>query len=156
MNTRMRTATVVMAGAAMLAAGGGAAALASAGPAPAAAHAPAATGFSWHPLHLINGWKADMPRYFGTPAYAVHDGVLYLRGALIPDRASPSIDMFAVLPAGLRPSHYLWISCANSTVAMTGTATGSLAISPGGDMLITVLTSNARPSLSGISFPLSS
>jgi hypothetical protein len=156
MNTRMRVAIAAIAGTAALAAGGGAAALANPASAVATMQTAASTGFTWHPLHLVNGWRASSPGATGVPAYAVQNGVLYLRGGLIANRPKPSVDTFAVLPASVRPSHYLWISCANTTVAWTGTATGTLLIQPNGDMLITLLTNNAAPSLSGISFPLSS
>jgi hypothetical protein len=155
MRTRMRaTIAAVAAGAAI--ATGGAVALACSSSAPAAVQAPATTAFTWHPLHLVNGWKVGSPGATGIPAYAVQNGVVYLRGVVIAERPQPSVDMFAVLPAGVRPSHDLTISCANSTAAWTGTATGTLVVEPNGDMLITMLTNKAAPSLSGVSFPLSS
>jgi hypothetical protein len=156
MNTKARAALAATAGAAIIAAGSGAVALAKPDAAPASSPAPAATGFTWHALHLVNGWKANSPPALGTPAYAVQNGILYLRGGLIANQPRPVADEFAVLPSGFRPGHVLLISCANGGLAWTGTATGTLEVAPNGVMRITILNNNALPSLSGISFPLSS
>jgi hypothetical protein len=114
---------------------------------------PAASGLAWHRLHLLFGWIGYAPQINGAPAYAVRDGVLYLRGALISKRPDPAASTFAVLPAAARPRHYLVMSCVNVTSTLTA---GALAATPAGDLQITLPASPATPSLSGISFPLSS
>jgi hypothetical protein len=120
---------------------------------PVAAADPAASGLAWHRLHLVSGWIGYAPQINGAPAYAVRDGVLYLRGALISKRPDPAASTFAVLPAAARPRHYLVISCVNVTSVLTA---GALGVTPAGDLQITLPASPATPSLSGISFPLSS
>ena len=70
---------------------------------------------TWHPLHLINGWKSasNIELETGTPSYAVSGGVVYLTGAIIrPTGSSPT---FAMLPKNARPTHQLWIEAYTST-----------------------------------------
>ena len=89
MKIRMRTAIAAAAAAVTIAAGGGAAALASSSPAPAATtNSGAVASFTWHPLRLLSGWQTLSSKYYGTPSYAVRDGILYLRGILSADRAT--------------------------------------------------------------------
>jgi hypothetical protein len=143
-------AIAAIAAAATLTAGGGATAFASQRTAAATARSAAATGFTWHPLHLINGWKAVQPSVYGTPAYALSNGVVYLRGMI---RTHQGFTIFTVLPPGARPAHWLWVSF------LGGSVIGAMAIEPGGVMLAQSLTGSgsqpATASLSGISFPLS-
>jgi hypothetical protein len=152
MSTRMRIRIAAIAGAATLAAGGGVAALASTGTT-APPHAAVATGFIWNPLHLVNGWTAEGSKIYGTPSYAVRNGVLYLRGILhAPASGAPE---FAVLPIGARPAHYLWLSYMN----FGGDDLGEMEIEPNGDMFAYGIVDTGPPidpSLAAISFPLSS
>jgi hypothetical protein len=146
MRTRTRMTLAIIAAAAALTAGATAAAAAS-GP---ARHAAA---FSWTPLTLINGWTALSGPTYGTPSYAVRDGVLYLRGILsAPTSGEPE---FAVLPPGARPAHYLWLSYMN----FGADNIGEMEIQENGDMFAYGSTTGGpavNPSLAAISFPLSS
>jgi hypothetical protein len=141
----------VAVGALILALAGGGTATAMAGSqARAAASSPAVTvGITFHNLHLINGWKSGPDSRSGTAGYAVSGGILYLKGAVF---GGSSAD-FAMLPAGARPSHILWIPVVN-----VGPSDGGLRILPSG--LVSVFNNQANASsftsLSGISFPLSS
>jgi hypothetical protein len=153
MSTRRLTAIAAIAAAAALLAGGGATALASQRTAAATTRATAATGFTWHPLHLLGGWTAARPSVFGTPAYAVSNGVVYLRGII---KGRPGATEFAFLPPGARPAHLLWIGYLGSGDG----ALGQMAIDPDGLMIALSHGGNGNPpmapSLDGISFPLSS
>lgn len=119
MKTRMRVAAAVIAGTGMIAAGSGAA-LASSGTAITTTHATASTHqnmamanqLTWHPLHLLNGWKAASARYYGAPSYAIQDGILYLSGILQAPHPTMAPE-FAVLPPGTRPRHFLWLIYGN-------------------------------------------
>ena len=95
MNTRKRMVITAVVAASMIAAGPGAASachsqrggsrLAQRGRHPRTIQPAASqlsTGFTWRPLHLLNGWKALSPGTYGAPSYAVRDGVLYLSGIL--------------------------------------------------------------------------
>src|ERR1700761_7301177 len=107
-------ALALLAGSAALAAptaaallAGGSAAIA----APAATTAkPATAKFTWHSLDLINGWEsASTPVHpTGTPAWATHNGVVYLRGAISNPSAS-NATQFAQLPASARPASNLYL-----------------------------------------------
>jgi hypothetical protein len=149
MSTKRRMAIAAIAAAAMLLAGGGATALASQKATAATPRTTAATGFTWHPLHLIDGATAWSPTSYGTPAYAVRDGVLYLKGIV---REPGSIGAFTQLPVGARPSHYLWMNCFN----LSRNVACSLEIGPDGFIAAHTSTGTPRASLAGISFPLSS
>jgi hypothetical protein len=166
MNTRMRIALAAFAGAGLIAAGGSAAAFATTGAATAAtrvaathgshrAARPDSSAITWHPLHLLNGWKALSDQTYGAPSYAVQDGVLYLSGILQAPEQSPSPE-FAVLPAGDRPTHFLWVVYYNFGGAGTNLV-GNMEIQPNGDMFAYANTGPLlNPSLQAISFPLSS
>jgi hypothetical protein len=153
MRTRMRMTLAAVAAAAALAAGATAAAAASSpGAARATRHAAAAT-FTWTPLHRINGWTALSGSTYGTPSYAVQNGVLYLRGIL--SAPTSGVPEFAVLPSGARPAHYLWLSYMN----FGADNIGEMEIEPNGEMFAygsTTGGSAVDPSLATISFPLSS
>ncbi len=154
MSTRTRMTIAAITGAALIAAGSsGAAALASSRSAAATTHTAAASGFTWHRLHLMNGWAALSPQVYGSPSYAVRDGVLYLSGILQAPRSGGP--QFAVLPRGARPAHYLWISYMN----FGGDDLGEMEIEPNGEMFAYATTGGGPPvdpSLAAISFPLSS
>jgi hypothetical protein len=157
MNTRMRMVAAVIAGAAVLGTGGAAVAAASTGSATAATHVPAvatsAASLTWHPLHLLNGWTAWSPGAYGTPSYAVQNGVLYLRGIV----RGPSLRWtFAQLPAGARPSHFLWLNAFNMNSSSTVRTPCTMEITPSGFMAVTGGASVTIASLAAIEFPLSS
>jgi hypothetical protein len=148
----MRMTIAASVGAVLIAAGSGAAALASPGAASAATQTSTSSGFTWYPLHLINGWT-DAGSVYGSPSYAVRDGVLYLSGILqAPKSGEPE---FAVLPQGARPTHYLWLSYMN----FGADNVGEMEIQPDGEMFAYGSTTGGpavNPSLAAISFPLSS
>ena len=156
MNIKMRTVAIVIASAGLLTGGGlAASSIGTAQASPAVTSTTHSTsGFTWHPLRLLNGWKAASARFYGTPSYAVKDGVLYLSGILDASRSSGS--QVAILPHGARPAHFLWLLCDNFGGSGAGLAV-NMEIEPGGDIFV---YSNggqlADPSLQGISFPLSS
>jgi hypothetical protein len=114
-----------------------------------------ATGLTWHPLTLINGWQSAQGSYTtGDPAWAVKNGIVYLSGSLIQPGATPtSNDEFAVLPPAARPS----ASQDMDLVAYTLNGTqGFIGIGPGG--ALTALSPNPSDaqgftSLAGISYP---
>ena len=166
MTTRMRVALAAVAGAAMIAVGGGggacspnsaktgAQAAAGMGGAKPAAGQVAAT-FTWHPLALLNGFKSYDSSFFGVPAYAVSDGVLYLRGVVAGPSTIPNPE-FARLPAGARPLHTLYIICYNFGGAGSN-LTDHISVGPDGAMeVISGAGAPVDPSLAAISFPLSS
>jgi hypothetical protein len=144
--------TMAAVAAAVTLAAGTTAAAASSGTARPGTHPSPAAGFTWTPLHLINGWTALSGPY-GTPSYAVRNGVLYLRGILhAPSSGPPG---FAVLPPGARPAHYLWLAYFN----FGADNVGEMEIEPDGDMFAYGVTSGSGPvdpSLAAISFPLGS
>lgn len=164
MKARTRIAVAVIAVAGIAAAGGGGVALASSGT-PAAVTRAAADArpgtappaqFTWHPLHLLNGWKAASAQYYGVPAYAIEDGVLYLSGILQAPQPTFAPE-FAVLPAAARPRHFLWLIYYNFG-GSGDSLIGNMEIDPGGDMFAYGNGSGPilDPSLQAISFPLSS
>jgi len=166
MTTRMRVALAAVAGAAMIAVGGGggacspnsaktgAQAAAGMGGAKPAAGQVAAT-FTLHPLALLNGFKSYDSSFFGVPAYAVSDGVLYLRGVVAGPSTIPNPE-FARLPAGARPLHNLYIICYNFGGAGSN-LTDHISVGPDGAMgVISGAGAPVNPSLAAISFPLSS
>ncbi len=167
MNTKTRIAIAAFAGAGLIGVGGCAAALATTGVVTTATQVAAAThethraarpdssGFTWHPLHLLDGWQALSDQIYGAPSYAIQNGVLYLSGILQAPQPTSSPE-FAVLPAGARPKHYLWVLYYN--FGGTGTnLVGNMEIEPNGEMFGYANTGpTLNPSLQAISFPLSS
>ena len=161
MKPRTRIAGAVIAVAGIIAAGGGAALASSGAPATThattGAHAGSATSnqVSWHPLHLVSGWKAMSAKYYGAPSYAIQDGVLYLSGILTPPPSGAPF--FAVLPNGAHPKHFLWLLYYNFGGGGTGLV-GNMEIEPNGDMFIYAPASGQilNPALQAISFPVNS
>jgi hypothetical protein len=164
MRAKTRIAAAVIAAAALVAAGGGGAALASSGKSAAATHAGAGSStapgngsvFTWHPLHLLNGWTGvtNSARYYGVPSYAIKDGVLYLSGIL--QAKSAKGPQFAMLPPGARPKHYLWLPYYNFGGGGSSLI-GNMEIEPDGSMVAYANGGHIiDPSLQAISFPLSS
>jgi hypothetical protein len=115
-----------------------------------------ATGLTWHPLTLINGWQSAQSQYStGNPAWAVKNGIVYLSGSLTQPGATPtSNDEFAVLPPAAQPAAnrdpwYMVAYTLNSTQ-------GFIDIGPGGALTASSLNpSDAQgfTSLAGISYP---
>jgi len=110
-----------------------------------------APGTTWHRLSLTNGWKpVETP--FGSPAYAVIGGVVYLSGSLW--QPAGSGNNFANLPRAARPAHFLAIA-----VFTAGGTSGTVQIAANGSS-----EANSSPyanaqgytSLSAIAYPRSS
>jgi len=81
---------------------------------------------AWTNFALLNGWVVGCCSS-GTPAWGVNGtGILYLRGAA---RTVGTNELLAVLPAGNRPSHYLYLP-----VYTDGSTEGSIEIWPNGDI----------------------
>jgi hypothetical protein len=102
-----------------------AAAAVPAGSPPSAAHsaavAPAAAAkapapFLWHTLPLANGWASASKKSLvtGTPAWAIGNGVVYLRGAIKQTVHSGS-DIVAQLPQIAWPTHNLYLQVYTSS-----------------------------------------
>jgi len=119
-------------------------------PAQAAAVRPAA--FTWHAFKLINGWQsASVPLLVtGTPAWALHDGVIYLRGA-VKNPASSVSEEFARLPVQARPARTLYLEDYS-----TAEAPGSVRIGSDGSVNAFGASSTQFTALGNISFPLGS
>jgi hypothetical protein len=111
------------------------------------APAQAAT-FLWHPLPLINGWKSASQSNLvtGTPAWALSNGVVYLRGAI--KQPNPGSATFAQLPPNAWPGKALYIQ-----VWTASDTPGILYVSPDGTM--DAYTGNAVTftSLAAVSYP---
>jgi hypothetical protein len=112
----LRSARLILPGAALLAVLGGTAAAAPGHPAPAHAaparpgRAPRLAGLTWHKLTLQNGWESASTSTLvtGVPAWATQNGVVYLRGAVKQPNAQAN-PTFATLPTAARPAHTLYI-----------------------------------------------
>jgi hypothetical protein len=118
-----------------------------------AATGPATTGVPWHTLTLLNHWHSEQKFLnTGDPAWAVRDGVVYLRGVMAQSPASGTASgTFAVLPKAARPARKLYLSVDADGVY------GDLIIFPGGVMNVSSpapLEAKSFTSLDGISFPL--
>jgi hypothetical protein len=103
---------------------------------------------TWHALKLANGWKsASAPKLnTGKPAWAIRDGVVYLRGAVTDTVSGTSV--FSQLPVGARPSRDLYIE-----VYTANDTSGDLFISTGGSMQAYYGQATTFTSLSTVSFP---
>lgn len=117
----LRPARLILPAAAVLTALGSTAAVA----APVQAGLPAGHGhsapakpvkFSWHPLKLIHGWESASAKHLvtGTPAWALRDGVVYLRGAIKQPNAADGTT-FGSLPKYARPASNLYIQIFTSS-----------------------------------------
>jgi hypothetical protein len=149
-----RSARLILPAAAVITAVGGAAAIAS--PVQArlpighANSAPARSAtFTWHPLKLLHGWKSASTRLVvtGTPAWALRDGVVYLRGAIKQPKAAGS-STFAALPKDARPASVLYIQ-----VFSRSDVPGILNIDSNGELEAYDGNAYAFTSLSGVSYP---
>jgi hypothetical protein len=109
-----------------------------------------ATTFIWHPIPLENGWQSASTSKLvtGTPAWAISNGVVYLRGAI----KQPVTDggaIFAQLPKSVTPSHDLYIN-----VFTADNAPGIVWLRATGAMEAYQGNADSFASLSGISYPV--
>ena len=127
---------------------GGSAAFA--GPADAAAPAASASAaFTWNTFALVNHWEPLNPgASTGAPGWAVHHGVVYLRGRITVSGPVVSTT-FATLPPSDRPQHNLWIS-----MVTFNSITGYLFVGQDGTLAARGGASTNFSELDGISFPL--
>jgi hypothetical protein len=118
-----------------------------------AAVRPATTSVTWHTLTLLNHWRSDQ-KFLGTgdPAWAIRDGVVYLRGVMDQSpRGFNTSDTFAVLPKAARPARKLYLAVYADGVI------GDLVVYPTGVMNVlsaAPLEAKSFTSLDGISFPV--
>jgi hypothetical protein len=142
--SRLRSARLVLAGVAFLTLAGGTAAVA----APLPGGAPAAT-FTWHTFKLLNGWKSASKKLLmtGTPAWADHNGVVYLRGTIRQPVLDGSVT-FARLPKYARPARKLY-----NQVFTASDVPGVVFIGSGGILQAYDGNAEAVTSLGGISYP---
>ncbi len=158
--SRLRWARLVLPAAALLTLAGGGLAVAAplsggapsggAHGAPAGPAAPAKPAkFVWHAFKLLNGWKSASKKQLvtGTPAWSLHDGVIYLRGVI----KQPVLDgpeTFAKLPKSARPAHKLY-----NQVNTASDVPGVVFIGSGGVLQAYNGNTDASTSLGGISYP---
>ncbi len=129
---------------------------AAAAPAQPAGQAPAVAGkaqatFKWHTIKLFSGWKSASTRSLvtGTPAWSLHDGVVYLRGAVTQPANRDLI--FGYLPKYASPSKDLYIR-----IYTKHEIAGTLYVGSNGEMWTYSGDATAFSSLSGVSFPAGS
>jgi hypothetical protein len=106
--------------------------------------------FTWHTLKLLNGWKSAAVKGYqstGTPAWAIRDGVVYLRGAVKQPDPDGSVAL-GRLPKAARPASKLYIQ-----VFTDADTTGVLYIGSGGTMLAYEGSAFTFTSLSTVSYP---
>ncbi|HET7013134.1 MAG TPA: hypothetical protein VFI65_04450 [Streptosporangiaceae bacterium] len=126
---------------------------AGAGPAGAVALGPSQPGqnakIPWHAFKLLNGWtSASAPQLkTGTPSWSLHNGVVYLRGAVKVTTETNAV--IATLPKFARPAHNLYIQ-----VYTNGDVPGTLEFTVNGDIQAYNGNSTAFTSLSGVSFTI--
>jgi hypothetical protein len=110
---------------------------------------PSTTGVTWHALTLLNNWHSA--KFTGKPAWAVQNGVVYLRGVITQSPLSAGAPVkFAVLPKAARPARKLYLNSFADGVY------GDLVIHPNGVMNVlsaNPLDAKTLTSLDGISFP---
>lgn len=141
------TALAVPALALTLSLGSAPAFAAAAAPGHAARTASVPAGVTFHSLTLLNGWVSSQGQFgTGSPRVGAANGVVYLAGSL--HQPSGSNGHFATLPAGYRPSHWLYLP-----VYSYAGAQGSLEITPAGKMYLFGGDTTGYSSLAGISFP---
>jgi hypothetical protein len=115
-----------------------------------------ATGLTWHPFTLLNGWQSAQGQYStGDPAWAAKNGIVYLSGSLT-QPAADTIDEVAVLPKAA------WPAAAQSPSVVSYTYDGTQGFvdvtSQGVVYAFGATYSNAQAytSLAGISYPAAS
>jgi hypothetical protein len=152
----LRSARLILPAAALLAAMGGTAALAT--PAQAGisiGHAHSALAkppkLTWHPFKLLSGWKSATAKKLvtGVPAWALQNGVVYLRGAI--RQPSTGGTIFASLPKQARPTSNLY-----NQVFSKGDVPATLYIGANGLMEAYNGNADAFTSISGMSYPTAS
>jgi hypothetical protein len=102
-------------------------------------------------LSLVSGWSSSNGAFgTGDPAYAVHNGVVYLSGSLF--QSGLPGEEFAVLPPGATPAHQLFIK-----IYTNDGVVGSMEVWPTGELDIFPAPAAALfSSLATVSFPLKS
>ena len=105
--------------------------------------------FTWHPINLINGWKSASKSTLvtGTPAWALSNGVVYLRGAVEQPNPSGSY-VFGQLPKSARPTRDLYIE-----VFTSSDVPGTLYIGAKGTLEVFLGNSFTFTSLAAVSYP---
>ena len=89
------------------------------------------TGFTWHKLTLLNGWKSATQLFHtGDPAYAVKNHVVYLSGSLV--QGGSNNILIAVLPKAARPVHKMYLLTCNFFHC-----TSTLSVGSNGDLTVT-------------------
>jgi hypothetical protein len=126
---------------------------------------PATAKFTWHSLKLINGWQSasTSANPTGTPAWATHNGVVYLRGAIENPNTS-NATQFARLPASARPASNLYVqvfvqgvgTLTDPATAQNAGLTGTVYISSNGRLFVQHNPAYFFTSLDSISYPTAS
>jgi len=108
---------------------------------------PATASFLWHTLPLENGWTSASTKSLptGTPAWAIRDGVVYLRGAI--KQPTSGSEIFAQLPSFAWPTHNTYLTVYTST-----DVPGILFVSTSGVMWAYNGNSATFTSLAGVSY----
>jgi hypothetical protein len=155
----LRSARLILPAAALLAATGGTAAVAAPAQAgistghvrSAPARSVTSAKLSWHPFKLLNGWKSATAKKLltGTPAWALQNGVVYLRGAIRQPTAGGTA--FASLPKQARPASNLY-----NQVFSQAAVPAVLFIGSDGTMAAYNGNADAFTSISGMSYPTAS
>ena len=111
--------------------------------------APAPAPFLWHTLPLENGWASASKKSLvtGTPAWAIRDGVVYLRGAIKQTIPSGSY-IVAQLPQFAWPTHDLYLQVYTSSAEP-----GVLYIGANGTVEVYYGNSGTFTSLAAVSYP---
>jgi hypothetical protein len=108
-----------------------------------------ATTVTFHPLKLIDGFKASPFAGIQYPSYAVSNGVVYITGGLA--KGTSKSAEFAVLPAGARPAHLEYLAVVNDDPQAGDVY---LTVMPSGEMTISGPAFGPYQPLDGVSFPL--
>jgi hypothetical protein len=103
-----------------------------------------------HNLGLVNGWTSSQGQFnSGNPAAGIQGGVVYLAGSM--HAVSATGNLFATIPAGLRPAHNMFVPA----YTFDG-APGGIAVSLAGRMFAFGQADSGYTSLAGISYPVTS
>ena len=103
-----------------------------------------------HNLHLLDGWTSSQSQFnSGNPAAGVQGGVVYLAGSM--HGVSATGNLFATMPAGLRPARNMFVPAYTF-----GGAPGGIAVSLAGRMFAFGQADGNYTSLAGISYPVTS
>jgi hypothetical protein len=108
------------------------------------------TSVRMHNLGLVNGWTSSQGQFnSGNPAAGIQGGVVYLAGSM--HAVSATGNLFATIPAGLRPAHNMFVPA----YTFDG-APGGIAVSLAGRMFAYGHADGDYTSLAGISYPVTS